>query len=465
MKIRGWLLMAAAVALSAQCAFAASTVQEVLDAVETGDFLESDGTVSEENRSLIVQTLADVNNADVEVVDAALRGDVMSAYGRVAQDAAAAGWVVTPFALPATPTPIQQKNYDFIMWTVNNAAGVGGQQYAADLIALNGDYAVAGAQTGLMQGKDIAFGSGSVVNNRLAGLLAERKGLGNDTALAAFRMNENFANRIWASPFYSYHDMDVKDGKEGYKYKAWGASLGYDRAFGAMTVGASFTYARGDYDAKNVHDDNTIDNYGFSLYAQYYNCNGFFADLTGGYNYGDNEWKRTTAYGQLRGDNHTNTYWIGGKIGKDFFLGENWTLTPSVGLYWFQAESSAYRTAGAAFQNIGKIKEKSLMLPIDLTAQYTQQLGDCSSISFKVGGGYAYDFKNDGAKGHMGYDGLDAVWGTTAIQGVKPGRSSWNVGGGITYRKNNFDIGVDYRYNGRKKYDGHRVSATVGWSF
>lgn len=347
-----------------------------------------------------------------------------------------------------------------------NAAGV-----EADLRVLTGSYAAAAANVGGMTGAAIG-GGGGVVDTRVASVMNERRGLvdrfGSDSAMAAGIMNKNFANRIWVSPFYTKQNMDRKDNYAGYDYKAWGASLGYDHAFGPVTAGVAFTYSQGDYDEKNVYDDNTIDNYGFSAYVNYYNCSGFFATISGGYNYGDNDMKRWVynagTPGWQNSDNHTNTYWVGGNLGYDIKATSNFTLTPSVGLFWSESTGSAFTATGAAGnQSFSKIKAKSLLLPIDLTARYKVDLGCDSSITFKAAGGYAYNFKNDGANGYMTYGFDNAL--PINVNGVKAGRSSWNVGGGITYERGRFDVGVDYRYDGRKKFDGHRVSATIGVNF
>ena len=457
MKIRGWLLLAAVV-LSAQCAMAASPSVTVTNITDGALPVGADGyTVDAVTQQAVVNAVGAVTGnaavAQTQLVGAS-KGTLINATNQI-------------FGITnaGTGTATQMATGDALT-TIFNDAAVNGNGGALSVVS--GTYALGGATAGAATVGAIG-GGGGVIAGRQSALIAERKSMGNvDSALASFNMNKNFANRIWASPFYTHQDMDQKDGYEGYKYSAWGASLGYDRAFGSFFVGAAFTYSRGDYDTKNVSDDNTIDNYGFSLYGQYYNsCNGFFATLAGGYNYGDNEWKTNTAAGRLTGDNHTDSYWIGGNIGKDFFLGENWTVTPSIGLFWSEAESSAYsaRFANGNFQNFSKTKSKSLMMPIDLKLEYTQALSDCSSISFNVNGGYAYNWKKDGgrAKGSFNYAGYEN--NVIFLQGVKPGRSSWNAGAGVTYRVNNLDVGVNYRYDGKSKFDAHRVAATVGWSF
>lgn len=272
--------------------------------------------------------------------------------------------------------------------------------------------------------------------------------------------NSEFANRIWGSAIYTNIDVDSSHGQlgSGYDYKAWGGALGYDHAFGDFTLGAAFTYTRGDYDAKGIRDDITTDNYGVSVYATYYNCSGFFGDIFGGYNYGDNDMKVFSAGAWNSASPHTDSYWIGGTVGYDAKLTENFTLTPSLGLLWMHSESSSY---GLGADRFGKVKQKSLLLPVEVAATYTHQIDDCSKVDFTVKGGYAYDFKNDGGKGVYS-SGLGAV---TPIRGVDPGRHNWNVGAGIKYSRDRFDIGAEYRFDGRKDYKGHSVSATIGINF
>ena len=335
---------------------------------------------------------------------------------------------------------------------------------------LNGTYATGATHVGLRTVNAIG-GSGGVVAMRQNAVMAERKTVtefSDNACLASFIMNQNTANRIWASPFYTHQEMDDKDGYNGYKYHAWGASVGYDRAFGDFVFGGSFTYSRGDFEEKNIRNDNTIDNYGFSLYGQYYNvCNGFFATLAGGYNYGDNEleyWSAAAATpGWVTGSNHTDSWWVGGDIGWDYQVNENFTLTPTIGLFWSEARNSGYSTGGAVIQHFNRIKEKALLMPVSLSATYRHQIDECSSINFRVTGGYAYNFKNDGAEGSFTYNGYQNS--PIFIQGMKPGRHTWNAGAGITYQISNVDFGVNYRYDGASKYNAHRVAATVGLSF
>lgn len=352
---------------------------------------------------------------------------------------------------------------------IQNALNSGGTSVLGSIRIFSGATATAGVNAA---GNTVAAigAPGGTLSNRMGAVRnqyrASAEKFGANSAMASAYMNNDLANRVWVSPFYVYQDMEKKDGYAAYSYKAYGGSLGYDRVFGPVTVGAAFTYSRGDYDEKGITDDTTIDNYGGSGYATYYSvCSGFWAGIAGGYNYGKNDLKSFDAIANdwQVGKNHTNTYWAGGNLGYDFNLGPNWILTPSAGLFWSDSKSSSYNSTGPYDMIVGKIKNKSLLMPLDLSATYTAHIDECSSVSVKVSGGYNYNIKNDGAEGSMRYN--YAGSGSVFIQGVKPGRHGWNAGAGVKYTRNNIDVGVDYRYDGKKKYQGHRVSATIGVSF
>lgn len=298
-----------------------------------------------------------------------------------------------------------------------------------------------------------------------------------------------FVNRVWASPFHNYVKQKDRDLDSGYEYKMTGVSVGYDFISGPFSAGASFTYSRGDYDWNDADNDNKINNYGASLYAQYYTSSGFFASIDGGYNYGDNEWNRnlralngTFDFGNdagayrlnawERGDNHTSSYWVGGLLGYDFKTCSGFTLTPTVGLYWNHAQSSAYQTrvdgdsSGRHLAGYDKFKRKSLLLPVEISASYDRQISDCSKISLNINTGYTYNFKNDGAKGQVeSWGDVDVSRYMSEIEGIRSGQNRWHAGVGAQYNYKNLDFGLNYRYEGAKKYQSHNVSANVGVRF
>lgn len=336
-----------------------------------------------------------------------------------------------------------------------------------DFWAYEGQPATYVTAAGIMAAENIVGQAADIFRKRGSEWRSNNSLIASNVSFPSSIMNESFVNRIWASPFYTKQDRDMRSGYYGWDYKAGGLSLGFDRWFGNFNVGAAFTYSRAKVSEDGANDDNKINNYSGWLYATYRACNGFFLNMTGGYNYGDNDMKRyigSTINRWQTASNHTSTWWIGGDVGYDFRASSNFTLTPSVGLYYLTAKSSAFAYQGAFVgAHVNEIKDKSLLLPVELTATYHSQLNECSAIDVNVSGGYTYNFKNDGAKGDMYYDYNPAY--PIFIQGVKPGQNSWNIGAGLKYNYKRFDVGVDYRYIGGSDYKSHNVSATVGVKF
>ncbi len=286
----------------------------------------------------------------------------------------------------------------------------------------------------------------------------------------------DLANSIWASPFQVASDQQDKDDLTGYEYDMTGFAVGYDRIFGPLCFGAAFTFSKGDFDWLDSEDDNSLYNYGGSFYAQYYHHSRFFANLDGGFNYGSNKWKRYLG-DCLRdvmgvdeweqGDNHTNSFWLGGSTGYDFHLNCATTLTPSIGLYWYEARSNAYDSYATSepenwYMRYGSYKQRSLLMPLEIAVEYNAEINACSRIMARASGGYTYNFLNQGANGTSEISGENFSGANT---GMKSARHAWKAEAGVKFRYKQFDFGLDYRYEGAKKYRSHGISISGGARF
>lgn len=308
---------------------------------------------------------------------------------------------------------------------------------------------------------------GQAIDGRVGQLLSQRSNLYDSDALqgayAAAALNCAPTNRVWVGGLGVFEDFDGDAGYTGYKYKAGGMVVGYDHSFGNFDLGASVMYAKATLEEKGAWDDNSTDNYGFSLYGTYYHPSGFFGSLKGGYIYGDNDMQKFVYTGMQNWSNHTNTWWAEAKVGYNWRLSEKFTLTPSIGLMYLQTKQSAFTTYGAGvLSHVDKMTGKSMPMPIDLAASYRTCVGSEQFLTFTVKGGYAYDFKNDPVTGTTTFVGIA---NGMPVTGFTPGQSSWNVGAGVHYEFRNFDVGVDYLYEGKSNTDTHRVLAQFGVKF
>lgn len=308
--------------------------------------------------------------------------------------------------------------------------------------------------------------------------IAVRDSMGSVDALASTAMNENYANRFWAGGFGLWQDADTRQGFSGYRYDSWGAIMGYDRVVaGGLAVGASAAYNKGDYSDKGAlaHDSN-IESYTGGLYAIYSHESGFTSTLFGAYTYSKNDINelRHDPYAGVnswsKSKFHTGTWSAGGNLGWDFRPSACFTITPTVGLNYIRARNSDHSSSmgGIATQRTVNARNHGLFLPAELTMQYDVKLGCEGKLRFEAGGGYAYNFNDDGMDGSMSYFDLVNPGGQpvgSAIRTRDNSQHSYKVGGGMRYNYKQFDVGVRYDYMGKTDYKAHRVVGSIGISF
>ncbi len=87
--------------------------------------------------------------------------------------------------------------------------------------------------------------------------------------LGELRSGGNKKTGFWTSPFATVHKEGERNGYAPFRYEANGWALGYDKAFGAFTVGGAAFYSRGRYDDKWSLDNgkSASDHYGLSAYG------------------------------------------------------------------------------------------------------------------------------------------------------------------------------------------------------
>lgn len=142
--------------------------------------------------------------------------------------------------------------------------------------------------------------------------------------------------------------------------------------------------------------------------------------------------------------------------------GENFTLTPTVGVYYFSSKTNTFNTSLGRYGM--KYSRDTFELPVEVTAKYDIEVSCDSTLSLIAPGGYSYSFRNKGTKiDSFNVAGLANQFGDNHIP--IPDRSSWNASGGVQYRYRNVDFGVNYEYYGRNNYRSHNLNANVGVSF
>ncbi len=334
---------------------------------------------------------------------------------------------------------------------------------------------------------------------RMQVLIADTLGEGHEQAYGDCILDDGFcpdrskesvyypATRIWATAI-GMRDKRRDDGVvTGFNYHGRGMTVGGDHIFGALAVGAAFSYVGGDYtDAASLGDSSTLDAYHFNLYGTYSHASGFYLSGTLGYAWtdhrlddrrfllsGDGGYGPDTLAGSLgtTSADYQTGIWTGSlAAGYDFLVGDFLTVSPSVGVAFRAANGDSHsefftsENGSANTLELGKVKNSSITMPVKLAVAYDLFGNEQSLMTVTGSVGYAYEFKKRGARGDLTYAGLENL-GRVPIFSSDRGRHAYSVAAGLRYIYKNLEFAVDYEYEGRKKFSSHSFSGSVGLTF
>lgn len=153
------------------------------------------------------------------------------------------------------------------------------------------------------------------------------------------------------------------------------------------------------------------------------------------------------------------------EFGKDFLLDENWGITPHLGFDYSYNQKSEYDFGFPGQIALGKIKwdrRHSLEIPLGVKLSKTAYYGPWAVTGFVDATFIASIGRRD--VWHTGFSSRTAdEW---KVYGIGGGHYGGRLKGGFTTRYNErLTMGIDYTYEGRKRYNDHRVSATFGLAF
>lgn len=319
--------------------------------------------------------------------------------------------------------------------------------------------------------QDVARDIFTTLHARLDAYRAVLVDLESNTALAspADVLNDRYLNRFWAGGIGSWTNAKERKGYEGYKYNGKGVMLGYDRAWRNAIFGIAGAYIEGDYKDKTaVSHDSKINNYAVNAYMTVNGSTGFYATLSGGWVYSDNDIRERRGGLWTTEDYHTSTWHAEGKFGYDIQPCDNWVVTPSIGANFIYAKGSSHELTAegvaGSLRSYSSHKNHLVEIPVEVQAEYEMAFSDVTRVSFMANGGYAYNLNDHAIRGMSLTEGLNGVE-TSKVVGRKLGHGSWKAGVGVKVRHDKWDLGVKYDYYGRDKFNSHRLMGTIGYSF
>ncbi len=303
---------------------------------------------------------------------------------------------------------------------------------------------------------DRAVGYGSVLVDVAAGT-------GSDAGYAADILNATVLNRIWVGGIGQWENARDRGDFSGYRYDAHGFAAGYDRAVRNVILGGTYSYTTGDYqDKAAAAHDSTIDNHAFTLYASYHHRSGLFGTVVAGYTFSENDIKELRGGDWTKQDFNTSTWYFGGKVGYQYTPFENFSLTPTVGLGYIDARSSAHDDvqAGNTEHRFNRLSANTAFVPVEVRAAYTHRFGPGHELGIRAKGGYSYNFDTTAPHGTVYQYSPSGGTGIVAA-GRDTGHSTWSGGVGVRYGYNRFGVAFDYEYVTSRDNDSHRLMLTA----
>lgn len=292
-----------------------------------------------------------------------------------------------------------------------------------------------------------------------------------DKQVGQYFQNKKLVNNddnLWINLTHHDENTDNHDGISGYKYSSNGFMMGYDKELlDNLLVGSAIGYSSGDYKNKAASsNDSDIDNYQIQLYSTYKSPTNIIASTYAGYSYGKNRLKADDNYNTIKEKFHSNTWNIGGSIGYDWQSTDQLTLTPAIGLTYAYTENSAHNVSYNSIDLVkyDKSSNSSLLIPVDLTANYLVWQNQDSQLLLTAKTGYAFNLSNDEFDSDITINGIDNLSKMRAYSSNRS-KNQYNFASGITYKYNLVDVNINYQYFGESKRNSNYITALTKISF
>lgn len=281
---------------------------------------------------------------------------------------------------------------------------------------------------------------------------------------------------VWGIPFYSIAHQKVNEGVSGYTSKSFGGIVGFD---GLVNDNLLFGAAYSQIDTQMFHQNQKIGDKTngktniFSLYSLYYFSNNWFTEAIASYGITRvknsegrliaTKVKTVTALETAAAKYKSISYSGQLLAGHNYRASEKLMITPTIGLRYSQFKDAGYTESGTKFQNL-VVKKRSYN-------KLEGILGLRTAIILKVNKvllipefhGYVnHDFKGKSPIIDARLDGINKPLPTKL---VKPAKTFFTVGTGLTVKYNMMECGVSYNANIANKYIGHQGSLKVKVNF
>lgn len=269
---------------------------------------------------------------------------------------------------------------------------------------------------------------------------------------------------VFVTGFQRYAKLN--DGRPHTSYEGSSVAVGYIWAQNNWKAGAALSWEHSErrYSDRNGNATVRGDTPGVSLFGKMDLQDNWYVEADTFLGFRDQRMKRiSTNAGPIGNSDRIDktVFAMSVEGGKDFMLGQDFFLTPHLGLAYAYTPTETYSLTGGRTS----IDSQSYWeIPVGVSLKKEIAYGDWvispnvdATLVNSIGG---MDAKN--AQPGFAYRGMDS-WKVAGIGGSHLGaRLSAGIDASISSRTS---LGLDYTYETRKNYNDHRVSAMFGVSF
>ncbi|WP_417905296.1 autotransporter domain-containing protein [Candidatus Tisiphia endosymbiont of Micropterix aruncella] len=281
---------------------------------------------------------------------------------------------------------------------------------------------------------------------------------------------------VWGSPFYGTACQEMYEGVSGYKSKSAGGIVGFDGLVNDnLLLGAAYSRINTQMSHQNqkVGDKTNGKTNIFSLYSLYNFPNNWFTEAIASYGITrvkNSEGRliatkvRTVTALETAAAKYKSISYSGQLLaGYNYQASEKLMITPTIGLRYLQFKDAGYTETGTKFQNLAVKKRSYNKLEgiLGLRTAITLKVNEVLLIP-ELHGYVNHDFKGKAPIIDARLDGINEPLSTRL---VKPAKTSFTVGTGLTAKYNMMECGVTYNANIASKYIGHQGSLKVKVNF
>jgi len=286
------------------------------------------------------------------------------------------------------------------------------------------------------------------------------------SGIAAGEQHAAGGARFWLQAFGRTSSQDARGFDTPYDADSYGFVAGVDtKALGHGTLaGLAFSYANTEVDSENLNRTNTdIDSYQITAYGATEFGNHNFVSGMLGYVWSDNENTRILGPDMANGEFDSEQIIARGKLGHDIKSG-NMVMAPTLLANYANYSADDYTETGPSPFNLNVSTEDMDLFEVgvELDVAWNLKQSGGATVRPNLVAGYRYDVTQEEIALVSSFTGGGGAFSTI---GAEPPQNKYNVGGGLKYFADSWELTASYMYDFMEDYDAHSGMIRAGFKF